>query len=151
LAANDSFGASVSGAAEVYNFHAFLTASTHTISPSTGGMIDLTLNFPDAAAFQDYITLMSIHGIGPINYGVDIPLSLDSYLLDSAAGIYPFTTTTNLHGTLDASGDAVADFTVPAGINSYAAGRTFWLTAVAHPTGQHPDYCSAAVAGTFTP
>jgi len=139
------------GSAYVYDFHPFLMANTPTISASAGGVLDLTLDFPDTAAFQDYITLMSIHGTGPTNYGVDIPLSLDAYLLDSAAGIYPFTMTTNLHGTLDSAGNAAADITFPAGAYNFALGRTFWLAAVSFPSSQLPAYSSVAVAIEFVP
>ena len=147
----DPGGLSHAGSAYVYGFHPFLLANTPTISASAGGVLDLTLDFPDTAAFHDYITLMSIHGIGPIHYGVDIPLSLDNYLLDSAAGIYPFTITSNLHGTLDASGNAAADITFPAGVYNFAIGRTFWLAAVSFPIGQLPAYSSVAVAIEIVP
>ncbi|PCJ52667.1 MAG: hypothetical protein COA70_11780 [Planctomycetota bacterium] len=142
----DAGGREHSGSAYVYSFHPFLQANTPTISASTGGVLDLTLDFPDSAAFHEYITLMSIQGTGPIDYGVDIPLTLDGYLLDSVAGIYPFTITSDLHGTLDASGNATADITFPAGVFNFAIGRTFWLAAVSFPTGQLPAHSSVAVA-----
>ncbi|MGB0953837.1 MAG: VCBS repeat-containing protein [Planctomycetota bacterium] len=135
----------------VYDFQPFLLTNTRTISATAGGVLDITLDFPDAAASQEYITLMSIHGTGPIEYGVDIPLSLDNYLHDSAAGIYPFSTTSDLHGTLDSLGDATAVITFPAGAFHFAVGRTFWLAAVSFPTGQLPAYSSAAVAVEILP
>ncbi|PCJ53727.1 MAG: hypothetical protein COA70_08545 [Planctomycetota bacterium] len=147
----DPGGRSSAGSAYVYSFHPFLVASTPTISASAGGVLDLTLDFPDTAAVQEYITLMSINGTGPIHYGVDIPLSLDVYLLDSAAGIYPFAIASNLHGVLDASGNATANITFPAGAFNFAIGRTFWLAAVSFPVGQLPAHSSVAVAVEIEP
>ena len=142
---------SSSGSTYAYSFHPFLLTNTTTISASAGGVLDLTLDFPDTAAVQNYITLMSIHGTGPINYGVDIPLSLDTYLLDSTVGMYPFAISSNLHGTLNASGNATADITFPAGVFNFAIGHTFWLAAVSFPTGQLPTHSSVAVAVEIVP
>jgi len=147
----DPGGVSAAGSAYVYNCHPYLQANTTTISAFAGGVLDLDLNFPDSAALQEYITLMSTVGIGPTQYGVDIPLSLDDYLLDSAVGIYPFTIASNLHGTLDASGNATASITFPAGVYNFAIGRTFWLAAVTFPTGQLPAQSSVAVAVEVVP
>jgi len=144
-------GLVAAGSAYVYSFHHFLQANTPTISASAGGVLDLTLDFPDTAAFHDYITLMSIHGTGPIYYGVDIPLSFDGYLRDSAAGVYPFTSMSNLHGTLDTLGNATADITFPPGVYSFAIGRTFWLAVVSFPAGQRPSHSSVAVAIEIVP
>jgi len=139
------------GSAYVYSFLPYLVASSPTISAAVGGVLDLTLDFPDTAASDDYITLMSIHGTGPIFYGVDIPLSLDSYVIDSANGIYPFSITSNLYGTLDTFGNGAASITIPAGAFNFAVGHTFWLAMVAFPTGQLPAYSSVAVAVKFVP
>ena len=147
----DPGGLASAGSAYVYSFHPFLQANTSTISASAGGVLDLTLDFPDSAAFHEYITLMSIQGTGPIFFGVDIPLSLDNFLLDSAVGIYPFTITSDLHGTLGASGNATAAITFPSGVFNFAIGRTFWLAAVSFPTGQLPAHSSVAVAVEIVP
>lgn len=144
-------GMTNAGSVYVYDFHPFLLASTPTISASAGGVLDLTLDFPDTAAFHEYVTLMSVRGTGPIDFGVDIPLTMDSYLIGSTAGTYPFSVNSNLHGTLDASGNAAADITFPAGTYNFAIGRTFWLATVSFPTGLLPEYSSVAAAIKFMP
>ena len=139
------------GAAHVHSFDPYMTASLMEVSASAGDTLDLSLDFPVAAAGYDYLTLMSISGTGPTTYGVDIPMTIDSYLLDSAAGIYPFTITSGLHGALDGSGDGNASITFPAGAFHFAVGYSFWLTSVAFPTGSLPEYSSVAHMVTFTP
>ncbi|PCJ54123.1 MAG: hypothetical protein COA70_05655 [Planctomycetota bacterium] len=147
----DPGGLNAAGSVYVYSFHPYLLANTSTIPAAAGAVLDLTLDFPDSAAFQDYITLMSITGTGPIFFGVGIPLSIDSFLLDSATGVYPFAITSNLHGTLDASGNASASITFPAGVFNFAIGRTFWLAAVSLPTGLLPTHSSVVVATEIVP
>jgi len=147
----DFGGINSSGTTSVVNFHAFMRADIASVSTSAGGALNLNLEFPDAAGLQDYMVLMSTQGTGPIFYGVEIPLTLDGFLINSSNGIYPFAITSNLHGTLDPIGDATASITFPAGAFQVATGRTFWLAAVAFPTGQRPAFSSVAVPVVFTP
>lgn len=139
------------GAAHVHSFDPYMASDASEVSASAGDVLDLTLDFPSAAAGYDYITLMSISGTGPTTYGIDIPVTVDSYLLDSAANIYPFSITSGLHGTLDGAGNASASITFPAGVFNFAVGYSFWLTSVAFPTGSLPEYSSVANMITFTP
>lgn len=139
------------GGAHVHSFDPYMTANLVEVSTSVGDTLDLSLDFPIAAAGHDYMTLMSISGTGPVNYGVDIPMTVDSFLLDSASGLYPFTITSGLHGTLDGSGNSVASITFPAGAFSFAVGYSFWLTSVSFPTGSLPAYSSVANKVTFAP
>jgi hypothetical protein len=81
-----------------------------------------------AAGSDDYKILISKSGIGPTNYGVDIPLTQDSLVTDTFLGNYPVPTTNNMHGTLDANGQASANL-----------------------PGQLPAYSSAPTTLTITP
>jgi len=131
------------GEAYLYHLNPFLKASTDTISANAGALVSLTLDFPDTAALDEFKVLISAAGIGPNNYGVDIPLSRDSLAIATFLGNYPMPTT-NMHGTLDAFGDATASFSAPAGINPALIGRTYYLAAIANQPGQLPEYSSVA-------
>jgi FG-GAP repeat protein/VCBS repeat protein len=138
------------GAAYVYSFHPFLRTDTPTLSASGGGSLSLDLSFPESASFYKYRVLISASGTGPTNYGVPIPLTQDSLFIDTYFGNYPMPNYSDLHGTLNATGDATASLTLPAGMQSLI-GRTFYLAAIANPTGQLPEYSSIAVPLTITP
>jgi hypothetical protein len=139
-------GVSNAGSVFVFGFDPFLTANSKTISATSGGTINLTLGFPSSAAFDDYKVLLSATGTGPTTYGVDIPLTQDSLVIDTFFGNYPVPNHTNMHGTLDASGDATASLTIPAGIPPGLIGRTYYFAAIANQPGQLPEYSSVAVA-----
>jgi FG-GAP repeat protein len=139
------------GSVYVFSFEPFLRGSTHAISATAGGMLNLYLDFPTTASFDQYRVLISKSGTGPIHYGIDIPLTLDSLLIDTIYGNYPFATYNDLRGTLDPNGDASASLTLPAGLNSALVGMTFHLAAVANPTAQLPEYSSVALPLTITP
>lgn len=135
----------------VMAIHPFLHADTRTVSAAAGGVVNLDLNFPVDAGFMDYKVLISFTGIGPSTYGVDIPLTQDSLVVDTFRGNYPVPNYANLHGSLDSVGDASASLTVPAGISSSLIGRTYWMAAIANPTGQLPAYSSMAVTLEIVP
>ncbi len=146
------YSATDAGSAYVLSFAPLATASTDTISIASGTHVVLTMDFPTASAGYDYFTLMSLSGTGPLFYGVEIPMTLDSFLLDSASGIYPFPQSNNLHGILDVNGNASADFDIPSNlVPPSLIGVTFWLATVAMPSGQLPAYSSVAMPFTFAP
>ncbi|NQU47105.1 MAG: FG-GAP repeat protein [Planctomycetes bacterium] len=148
----DFGGISTSGSAYVLGFNPILKASTGSISAAIGVAVDLEIAFPATAADNEYVVVMSASGTGPIFYGIDIPMSWDSYLLDSAAGIYPFPNTTDLRGTLDSFGKASAGFGIPAGvIPGHLIGQSFWMAVVSFPAGQLPELSSVAVKFTIEP
>jgi FG-GAP repeat len=139
------------GAAVVIGLNPHLNLSTDTISASAGGVISLDLNFPPRTAFFDYKTLISSTGIGPTNYGVDIPLTADSLAIDTFNGLYPVSTYSDLHGTLDADGDSTASMTIPGGLPSAMIGNTYWFAAIAMPFGGMPENSSVARMITIVP
>ena len=138
-------------AAFVFTFNPILRSSASTISASAGGTLQLDLDFPATASNLGYKVLASTSGMGPIDYGVGIPLGFDALFVATFSGNYPVPTT-NAHGTLDADGDATASFTMPTGMPSSLIGNTFHLAAIASLPGlQIPAFSSMGVAITITP
>ena len=113
--------------------------------------MSLVLDFPRMTGSGDYKALISATGMGPGHHGVDIPLSMDSMVRDTYLGIYPFAIHNGLQGTLSATGDALADFTVPAGLPASPIGRTYWLAAVAIQPGFLPQFSSVAIPIEIVP
>jgi len=144
-------GLSAIGSAYTYTFNPYLIPNMRSVSASAGGTLNLELTFPDAAGLDDYKILISETGMGPATYGVEIPLTQDSLVIDTFFGNYPVPGISNMHGTLDASGNASASLTVPAGIPAALIGRTYYLAAIANQTGQLPEFSSAAMAFLITP
>jgi hypothetical protein len=104
------------------------------------------------AAFDFYRVLISGSGTGPMNFGIQIPLSYDSLVIDTFMGSYPFPQSSDLHGTLDAAARASASVTLPAGLPASLIGNTYHLAAISNLPGQlFPRYSSVAVPMTITP
>lgn len=139
------------GLAYVYSFNPYLRSNASVISASAGGVINLELSFPAAAAFDEYKVLVSSTGTGPIHFGVDIPLTQDTLLINTYFGNYHGQPHHNLHGNLDASGKASGSLTLPAGIPSTLVGKSYYIAAIANQPGQLPEFSSAAIAITITP
>lgn len=147
----DTGGILNSGSAFLFGFDPYVSTSANSVSASAGGVVTMTFDFPVGAASMDYVVLMSLAGAGSFTYGVRIPLALDSFVMQSSNGIYPFTTHSGMTGTLDAQGDGLASFTIPAGAYSHLVGQSGTFCGVAFPSGGLPAYSSMAVPVTLTP
>lgn len=141
---NSSHGLPFSGSAFTFGYSPFMESNTSTVSASSGGSIDLALNFPVEAVSNEYKILISSTGVGPTNYGIDIPLTQDSLVIETFLGIYPVPAS-NMHGTLDGYGNASASLTIPADLPSALVGNIYYLAAIANQPGQLPDFSSVAV------
>jgi FG-GAP repeat protein len=139
------------GEAYVYSFHPYLQTDTRTVSAAAGGKIRLGLDFPSLAGFDTYKVLISETGIGPTNYGVDIPLTLDALVMATYFGNYPFPNYRDLQGTLDADGNGFASFTLPTGLPSSMIGNVYYFAAISNPAGLLPEFSSVAVSITIIP
>lgn len=139
------------GSASVMSFKPYLNIDHREVSAAAGGVLNLSLDFPDTGAGYDYRVLISATGVGPITVGVEIPLSIDRLVRQTKQGNYPFTTYSNLQGSLDSIGDATASISLASGLPPSLIGRTFWLAAVVNQTGQLPEYSSVAVSVQITP
>ena len=109
------------------------------------------LNFPTEARNLNYRILLSATGVGPTNYGVDIPLTSDSYTVASFTGRYPVNSHNNMHGQLSVFGRANATLNLPAGMPTSLIGSRFYFAAVASPTGALPAYSSIAIEIVIVP
>ena len=139
------------GAVQAYSFDPYMIGTSTRISASIGGLIGLTLDFPDAAAGYQYKVLFSASGTGPFHYGIDIPLGLDPLVLSSYYGNYPPALHNGLQGTLDAQGDAFADFALFPPTAAAVIGNTYTYSAIASPGAALPEYSSAPMAVTIDP
>jgi hypothetical protein len=144
-------GSIYAGSATVFGFNPFIQSNTSTISATTGGTLNLDLDFPDAAGGNRYRVLISASGTGPTHYGVPIPLSQDSLLTSTYFGRYPFPTHTSLQGLLDSNGDASASIFASTWIPSALIGSTYFLAAIANQIGNLPEYSSISIPLTITP
>lgn len=144
-------GIADAGTTWVLGVHPFLFLNFHEVSAAGGGTLNLDIDFPTAAASEEYRTIISGTGTGPTPFGVDIPISVDAYVLQTYAGSYPFPASSNLQGILDASGDAVGSATIPAGLPAGLVGNHFWFVVIANLPGLPPDYSSKARRLTILP
>jgi len=139
------------GSVSVFSFQPYLRPSTFTISAATGGVLNLNLDFPTAAALDLYKIILSTTGVGPIHFGVDIPLTLDGMVQETFRGNYPVATHSNLHGALDLNGHATGSMTFPARLPSALIGKAIYMAAVAYPAGNLPEYSSSVAAIKIRP
>ncbi|MFK5956982.1 MAG: integrin alpha [Planctomycetota bacterium] len=134
-----------SGTTFVYGFNPFLSPSVNTISAASGGIITYDLDFSAEAGLFEYRILISASGPGQFRFGIDIPLSLDNLVLQTANGNYPTGFTQGFSGVLTFPGRASGSVTLPAGALSSLIGTTLYLAAVANEAGQRPSFSSVAV------
>ena len=139
------------GLAFVFGFYPFLAASTDAISATTGDVLNLTLNFPPAAHNYEYKILISAAGVGSTTYGIEIPLTLDSLVVETFNGIYPVPVYFGMHGNLDADANATGSMTIPPGIPSSLIGNFYYLAAIANQPGLLPEFSSIAIAVEIIP
>lgn len=146
----DPWGATDVGSVNIVGLEPYIRANAHHVSAASATTLDFELDFPDSAAGHDYRVLLS-PGLGPTLHGVNIPLSGGPMAIGSWSGSYPFPTTVNMHGSLNAHGQAIASCSAPAGFFSSAIGHTVYFAAVAMPPGGMPAYSSIALPVTIEP
>lgn len=147
----DSLTQTEAGFLTVFSFQPYMYTDMTTVSVTTGGTMNIEIDFPSETAGYQYRVLMSAMGTGPTMYGIEIPLAYDSIARLSYIGRYPMTNYSDLHGTLDAQGDASAWLDVPANLPSGAVGHSYWLATVCNQPLSSPQYTSIALQLTFTP
>ncbi|MGB0953615.1 MAG: VCBS repeat-containing protein [Planctomycetota bacterium] len=150
LAGDPKGGTGNMGSIHRFSFDSFFSVDGYTASAANGQVVNFTLNLPTAAAGLDYKVLVSAAGIGPVTFGVDIPVSPDSFVTDSYGGNYPLPTT-NLHGILDANGDGSGSATFPAGLAPNFIGRSLYFAAIAEQAGFQPAYSTTPISVTIVP
>jgi len=139
------------GSAVVLGFNPFMEVNTQVISTSAGGELRFGFNFPLIAAGFRYKVLLSLTGIGPTQFGVNIPLSLDRAVLDSFVGIYPVNTNSQLHGFLDSQGGGHASMTFDSNLPVILTGHTLWFATIANAPGELPSHTSIVIPVVLAP
>lgn len=147
----DPGGLQTAGTASAIGRDPFLRLSVTSMSASSTSSMDLDFDFPTEAAQFRYRTLVSATGQGPFQYGVAIPLTLDTAMITSYYGIYGVSFSTDLHGFLDANGNATANLVAQSNDLNPFVGRTLWFAVLTNQPGSLPGYCSAAVGVSITP
>lgn len=139
------------GTVHADKFSTFLSTDSYQVSNSVGGAIQLDLDFPTTVGNHTYQILMSARGIGPLTYGVPIPLAKDQILQQSVHGVYPFATSFGMTGLLDASGNSTATISVAPDSVPHLMGQTYWISAIIRVPGQTATLCSSAASLTIIP
>jgi hypothetical protein len=137
-------------ATEVIGFQPYMTSDATQVSAASGGSIEFTLDYPSTASNHHYRVLISATGTGPSFYGVEIPLSFDALTFETFMGNYPIPSS-QAHGSLNADGDALCTFILPAGLSSSLVGSSFYFAAIENQAGLLPQRSSVAVAIQIVP
>jgi len=118
------------GSVYVMGFNPFLNTSVASLSATTGGVVELTVDFPASIAGTPYGILISNTGTGPSVFrGASIPLVQDALFRDIVAGNYPSIIQGGF-GLLDTDGDALAILDLPPLLASNLVGSTRWFGAI---------------------
>ncbi len=141
----DGQGLLNSGSTHILGLNPFLAASSATVSASSGALLGLELDFPDSAANDEYKILLSGSTSGSFNFGVEIPLALDGWVIETFYGNYPFDFSTAMQGNLNANGDGSCSIGILPGSIGHYVGRTFRLAAIANKPGLLPEFSSVAI------
>jgi len=134
-----------SGTTFLYGFNPFLNPTATAVSAASGGSISYEFDFSSEAGLFEYRMLVSASGPGQFQFGIDIPLTLDNLVVQTANGNYPTGFTSGFSGLLTSSGKANGTATLPAGALTSLIGTTLYMAAVANETAQLPSFSSVAV------
>lgn len=133
------------GSVYVMGFNPFLNTSAASLSATTGGVLEITVDFPVRTAGTPYAILISNTGTGPSLFrGATIPLVQDALFQRLAMGSYPSLIQDGF-GLLDLEGDALALLDLPPLLASSLVGSTRWFAAISlNPTTLLVDRVSIA-------
>ncbi len=130
------------GAVYVFSFDRYLRADAHSVSASTGGVVQFALDFPVSEAGLGYRLLASTDQPGSINAGgVGIPLVMSGLLKKMLSAPPPLFD--QPAGTLDTNGDALVTAIFAPGAAASFFGRTVKFAAVSLLSQSQPSLSSA--------
>lgn len=139
------------GYTRTYNYHPFLESDHDEISLQDGGLIFLTINFPETEAGMKKFILMSATGTGPSQLGdVIVPLHRDVLFRNSLRNRYPdgfF----GARGRLDDQGDGSAFFRLLPGAHAGLLGQSIYAVVLSVDPFEGPRLSSVALEIRFTP
>ncbi len=131
-----AIGEPVDSMHSTYKRDTWLTLSTWPeLSVSGGAYISFTINFPNDAAYYDYQVLASATGCDRTRLpgGVDVNLSLDTFLAETFLGQYP-AVVQNPMGRLNDYANGFFTLDLPANaLNPSLIGSSFYVAAVCYP------------------
>lgn len=129
-----------------------MSANGDTISNSSGGSVQFTIDFPDDASLYWFQLLYSAAGTGPVNIqGLPVPLGYDINLVNSYLGNYN-PAFSNPSGLLNAAGDATSKLSIPAGgIPPSLINTTMYFAAISRAAWGDWEFSSVALPVTFLP
>ncbi len=129
-----------------FGYNHGLHAEPNSISSSSGGSIELEVDFPPDQAFWNYHLLLASTGTGPTLLGnLWVPLSNDKWLAQSRHGIYPFGIVVNPTGILDGNARATIHVqAVPNQIPSSVIGISIFAAVISGVPGFAWHFSSAA-------
>jgi len=136
------------GETAIFGVEPFMVPSSFGMNALQGATVDYDIDFPDGAGNQNYMVLMSASGTGPFTFGVEIPLTIDPFLVASALG-HLAALQTGFAGTLSSTGTATASLILPPGQLSFLSGGELNLAAIAFPTGGLAAFSSSAIRLTI--
>jgi hypothetical protein len=142
------------GRGEIYSgkINPQISANGNSISNSSGGSVQFTLDFPDEAGLYWYQMLFSAAGTGPVELqGLPVPLGYDSFLVESYMGVYDYAFN-NPSGLLDGSGDKTCKLTIPAGgVPPSLINTTLYFAAISKAVWGDWEYSSVALPVALLP
>ena len=133
----------------VFGLDPFMVPTRISVSAAAGGTIGYAIDFPDTAAGDNYLVLMSASGTGPFTFGAQVPLTVDPLTMASLQGaLAPLQT--GFVGRLSGFGKASASLLVPPGLFNVLVGFDLQLAAVAFLRGGKLRFSSAAIRLSVT-
>ncbi len=129
-------GNPIPGVVSLWRYGRGLEVSATEIPASSASTTYMLVDMPQATAGMEYRILVSRSGVGVTQLGgIDIPLARDGFGFDSYNGDYwALGTHSNMHGTLDASGNGLASVSFAAGDTASLIGMQYAVAAVAVET-----------------
>lgn len=136
-ASYSSPGLSQNGAVHVMRFHPALILDQSSLSASLGGTVNFAIDFPEHSVGTTYRLLASHQGVGPtVINGLEIPLTNLGIVWHAMVSSPPPSFFSNSIGTLDASGNASAQLSLPPGAaNRFLGGVLHFAVVSLYPSG----------------
>lgn len=144
----DNRGYADAGMVAVMSYRAGLRCRQSGVSAAFGGPLDFLVNLGPAYTDQPYLLLASATGPGNFSLGVDVPLTLDDWVVRSLDRRYPPQfVQQGFAGLLDAWGRAKPTARVPASALSGRVGSSIAFAAIVYPAlgAPLPEAASQAV------
>ncbi len=142
------------GSVYAFGYNPFLWAGDGEVSIAAHDTVVLNLDFPDSAAGESWMLLLSATGQGPVTrQGLTLPLTPDALLQRTLAGDYSMlgAGSQGMTGVLDPDGDGQILLDFPPGAPPVAPGSRFYAAVLTLDAFGQPAHVSASVTLTVVP